>query len=75
MAFCRMTLSCAAKPFCHLLIRTKRGRGTETKREGRKRRNVMKREEVGVRKTEESEGESDWIGCQAFHRFQARTNT
>lgn len=50
-----MTLSCAAKPFCHLLIRTERSRGTETKREGRKRRNVMKREEVGVRKTDERE--------------------
>ena len=32
VAFCRVILSCAVKPFCHLLIRTERSRGTETKR-------------------------------------------
>lgn len=60
-----MTPSCTAKPFCHHLIRTERSRGTETKREGRKRGNVMKREEVGVRKTEGGrEGGREGIGCQ-----------
>lgn len=67
---CTEWLSCTAKPFCHLLIRTERSRGTETKRQGRTRSHGMKREDVGVRKPGEREGETGMDArCFFFFSF------
>lgn len=58
LAFCRVLLSCAVKPFCHLLIMTERSRGTEAKETSK---NNKKRVEIDMKITEEMRGEKEGI--------------
>lgn len=58
LAFCRVLLSCAVKPFCHLLIMTERSRGTEAKKTSK---NNKKRVEIGMKIPEEMRGEKEGI--------------
>lgn len=59
LAFCRVLLSCAVKPFCHLLIMTERSRGTEAKKTSKKTK--QKRVEIDMKITEEMRGEKEGI--------------
>lgn len=58
MAFCRVLLSCAVKPFCHLLIMTERSRGTEAKKTSK---NNKERVEIDMKITEEMRREKEGI--------------
>ena len=62
MAFCGVILSRAAKPFCHLLIRTERSRGTETKREGKEEKGCNEKREGRCERLSERRGSRrpDW---------------
>lgn len=58
LAFCRVLLSCAVKPFCHLLIMTERSRGTEAKKISK---NNKERAEIDMKITEEMRREKEGI--------------
>lgn len=58
LAFCRVLLSCAVKPFCHLLIMTERSRGTEAKKTSK---NNKERVEIDMKITEEMRREKERI--------------
>lgn len=58
LAFCRVLLSCAVKPFCHLLIMTERSRGTEAKKTSK---NNKERVEIDMKITEEMRREKEGI--------------
>lgn len=58
LAFCRVLLSCAVKPFCHLLIMTERSRGTEAMKTSK---NNKERVEIDMKITEEMRREKEGI--------------
>lgn len=58
LAFCRVLLSCAVKPFCHFLIMTERSRGTEAKKTSK---NNKERVEIDMKITEEMRREKEGI--------------
>lgn len=58
LAFCRVLLSCAVKPFCHLLIMTERSRGTEAKKTSK---NNKEQVEIDMKITEEMRREKEGI--------------
>lgn len=58
LAFCRVLLSCAVKPFCHLLIMSERSRGTEAKKTSK---NNKERVQIDMKITEEMRREKEGI--------------